>query len=413
MTRCPAERPLRSIIDRVLPGVSEATVALRERILQVCADPTANAVLIRGPVGVGKSTVARLIAFGKRIALLREDAARGLVEDLARFEAPGLIHTQTMSWYVEFAVTGLVDELAEAQLFGIGRQTATGVSEKPGVFEVASKGQGGDDRATALTGGIVFLDEIGDLSPTLQTKLLPVLAGAVYYRLGHEGLKEREQRFRGVTICASWKDLDSRSFRTDLLSRIASTTIPVPTATERRQDLPLIVDGITRGTKDWLAERLKEMEVAEPDLDKAYIDSLRRTARSFSQAEVQRLQEVDWSRFGELRGLTQVVRKVIVGARDLETALAELPDLRAQSGVERDNAADLLEALSRTTTSPTLGGRMRDVELLRRRALKGKVLSDPSAAAHLAHSLDTDAATVRKQARQLDRQRRRTVAGEG
>jgi DNA-binding NtrC family response regulator len=411
MTRCPAEAPLRSVIEHVLPGVSEATVRLREKVLNVCADPGADAVLIRGPVGVGKSTVARLIAFGKRIALLRQGAAQRLVDDLgSRLEGPGLIHTHAMPWYVEFPVTGLVEALAESQLFGIGERAATGVGAKPGVFEIASTCRGLDDLGKKLTGGVVFLDEIGDLSPSLQVKLLPVLAGSVYYRVGLEGHQDSELRFTGVTLAASWKSLDASTLRPDLLSRIAGTTVVVPSTTERLADLPAIVGTIAQGAKDRLRERFAGIGATEPDLDRTYLDSLRKAPRSISSGEIRRLQAVDWSRHGELRGLAQVVRKVLVGDRDVEDALAELTDLSEQRAAERDHAAALLDELSLTTVSATLGGRVRDVELARRGALKRQVLSDPATAGRLARTLDSDPDTVRKQARQLDRRRRRATS---
>src|SRR5262249_34981244 len=155
----------------VLPGHAPATEELRGRIVRFCADPSARTLLLRGPVGAGKSTIARLIGYGKRIAPLRDQAARELVRDL-RFEGPGRIDGRSMPWYVEFTVTGLIEELACAQLYGIKRGAATGVEASPGVFEKAQKDRGGRlwDGAE-VTGGVVFLDEIGDLSPVLQSKL--------------------------------------------------------------------------------------------------------------------------------------------------------------------------------------------------------------------------------------------------
>jgi transcriptional regulator with AAA-type ATPase domain len=172
---CPAEAALTEVVQRVLPGRASATEELRARIVRFCADPSARTLLLRGPVGAGKSTIARLVSFGKRIAPLRERAARELVGDL-RFEQPGRIDMRSMPWYVEFTATGLVDELACAQLYGIKRGAATGVEGAPGVFERAQAGPNGEpwDGAT-ITGGVVFLDEIGDLSSFLQAKLLPVL----------------------------------------------------------------------------------------------------------------------------------------------------------------------------------------------------------------------------------------------
>jgi transcriptional regulator with AAA-type ATPase domain len=78
----------------------------------------------------------------------------------------------------------------EAQLFGTEKGAFTGATSAPGIFERASAGamtKGSEAAGAKLTGGVVFLDEIGDLAPKVQAKRLPVLSGGVFYRIGTEG----------------------------------------------------------------------------------------------------------------------------------------------------------------------------------------------------------------------------------
>src|SRR5262249_16960731 len=152
---------------------------------------------------------------------------------------PNRVDLRLIPWFVELALTGLVESLAEAQLFGVVRGAYTGADrDRTGVFEQASTGRAGRNRVGAgalLTGGIVFLDEIGDLSPSLQAKLLPVLSGAPFYRLGGEGNTDYEMVYRGAIIAASWRPLEHR-LRPDLLSRFGSHVIDVPAIAEREED---------------------------------------------------------------------------------------------------------------------------------------------------------------------------------
>ena len=98
-----------------------------------------------------------------------------------KFDGHNRLALRSMPWYVELTLTGLVENIAEAQLFGSLKGAYTGAVDRAGVFEQAIRGRspkGREPTASLLTGGVVFLDEIGDLSPVLQAKLLPVLSGA-------------------------------------------------------------------------------------------------------------------------------------------------------------------------------------------------------------------------------------------
>jgi hypothetical protein len=111
-----------------------------------------------------------VIALTKRLSPLRVAEAKRIVEDI-RYEGPNLIdRLWMMPWYVELSLTGLVDSIADSQLFGVAHKAFTDVAPRLGVFEKAASGGG---EGAGVTGGAVFLDEIGDLSPNLQMKLLP------------------------------------------------------------------------------------------------------------------------------------------------------------------------------------------------------------------------------------------------
>src|SRR5438552_4110485 len=93
----PALAVLSAALETLIPGISPSTQALRTQILDFSFDPTARTVFLKGPIGVGKSTMARIIAFMKRAALLTGEEARLLISNI-RFVAPGLIDEKLMHW---------------------------------------------------------------------------------------------------------------------------------------------------------------------------------------------------------------------------------------------------------------------------------------------------------------------------
>jgi DNA-binding NtrC family response regulator len=160
-------------------------------------------VLITGPSGTGKEVVSRTI----------HDA--------------GPRHLQP---FVAVNCAGIPDTLLESELFGYERGAFTGaVARKIGKFEAAS-------------GGTLFLDEIGEMSLTLQVKLLRVLQDGKFERLG--GNTEIQPDARVIT--ATNRDLlamvKAGTFREDLYYRIAVFTLHLPPLTERKGDIPILVE---------------------------------------------------------------------------------------------------------------------------------------------------------------------------
>jgi DNA-binding NtrC family response regulator len=182
-------------------GASPAIVRLRRLIDRV--GPSDQSVLIEGESGTGKELVAR--------ALLR---------------ASGRAHGP----FVTVNCAALPESLLESEFFGPEKGAFTGATAtKTGLFEEAD-------------GGTLFVDEIGELAPALQAKLLRVLEDGSFRRVG--SVKERTVDVR--VIAATNRDLAQSSaagkFREDLYYRINVLSLKVPPLRERVSDIPLLVD---------------------------------------------------------------------------------------------------------------------------------------------------------------------------
>ena len=166
------------------------------------ADTIAN-VLILGESGTGKELIAMAIH-----------------ENSSRNDGP----------FVVINCGGIPENLLESELFGYMKGSFTGAyADKPGLFEMAHK-------------GTIFLDEIGELSPFLQVKLLRVVQEKTFRRIG--GARDISVDVR--IISATNQNLEERvktgDFREDLFYRLNVIPVRVPPLRERKEDIPLLVN---------------------------------------------------------------------------------------------------------------------------------------------------------------------------
>jgi two-component system NtrC family response regulator len=131
---------------------------------------------------------------------------------------------------VKVSCAAIPETLLESELFGHEKGAFTGAAQRRiGRFEEAD-------------GGTIFLDEIGDLSPTIQVKLLRILQDKEFQRLGSNLSLKTDVR----VIAATHRDLEEAmkkgEFREDLYYRLNVISIPLPALRERREDIPLLID---------------------------------------------------------------------------------------------------------------------------------------------------------------------------
>jgi two-component system NtrC family response regulator len=183
-------------------GRMQEVLALAKRVA-----PSDATVLIRGESGTGKELIARAIHFNS-----------------PRASGP----------LVNLNCAALPEQLLESELFGHEKGAFTGaVAQRKGRFEQAD-------------GGSIFLDEIGDLSPALQVKLLRVLQEREFERVGGN----RTLTVNVRVLAATHRDLERAmregTFRDDLYYRLNVVTVQIPPLRERREDIPLLLDHFLR-----------------------------------------------------------------------------------------------------------------------------------------------------------------------
>ncbi|MFA5467485.1 MAG: sigma-54 dependent transcriptional regulator [Sphaerochaetaceae bacterium] len=190
---------LREFLDDGLVGNSPAMRKIKEIIARVADSP--SIVLITGESGTGKEVVARQL--------------HGIS---SKADGP----------FVAINIGGVPENLLESELFGYEKGAFTGAyGRKIGMFELAS-------------GGILFLDEIGDMPLALQVKMLRVIQERKIYRLGGNTPIPINARI----VAATNKNLEEKvkegSFREDLFYRLNVVRIELPPLRERKEDIPIL-----------------------------------------------------------------------------------------------------------------------------------------------------------------------------
>jgi transcriptional regulator with GAF, ATPase, and Fis domain len=241
------------------------------------AAPTDSTVLIEGESGTGK-----------------ELAARALHRNSPRASKP----------FLAINCAAIPETLLESDLFGHERGAFSGaVSLKRGRLEVAD-------------GGVVFLDEIGELAPTLQVKLLRVLQEREFERVGGMHPIKVDIRIIAATNCNLDQAVRDGSFRQDLYYRLAVLKITMPALRDRREDIPMLV-------RHFVQKHAKRCKVkARP---------ISREAQAF-------LVNYDWP--GNVRELENAIERALV----LASSDVILPEDLPESLLERPPLPEMIEA---------------------------------------------------------------------
>ncbi len=277
-------------------GTSAAMLEVFRLLEKVCnSDST---VLINGESGTGKELVARAIHYNG-----------------PRKEKPFVVQN----------CSAFNDNLLESALFGHVRGSFTGaLRDKKGLFEVAD-------------GGTFFLDEVGDMSPALQVKLLRVLQEGNFMPVG--GTQNRQVDVR--VIAATHKDLSQMvrkgEFREDLFYRINVIRVQVPPLRDRKDDMPILIDHFMR-------KHRREGQ----------------RTRSLSPETLACMQAYAWP--GNIRELENEIERLLVLGGDDEVIAADLLSARI-----REAAATSLPNAMSTRLPANLVGKLNDaVEQLER-----------------------------------------------
>jgi DNA-binding NtrC family response regulator len=243
-------------------------------------------VLLLGESGTGKELVARAIH-----------------ERSPRIERP----------FVPIHCGALPREVLESELFGHEKGAFTGaVNSKPGLIELAD-------------GGTLLLDEIGDMEPDSQVKLLRVLETGRFFRVG--GTRPRRVDVR--LVAATNRDLaaamKSGQFREDLFYRINTITVLLPPLRDRREDVALLAQHFLETNANYGLKRL-------------------------SPAALTALEGYDWP--GNVRELLHVIQRGVILCKGDEITPADLPPEIA--GRANAPAATAMVAGSASSGAPTL-----------------------------------------------------------
>ncbi|MBT3223316.1 MAG: sigma-54-dependent Fis family transcriptional regulator [Proteobacteria bacterium] len=184
-----------------LIGTTPAMLSLYEDVAAV-ADTSAT-VLLQGPTGTGKELLAQAIHYRSR---------------------------RTHGHFVRVNCAAIPEALLESELFGHEKGAFTGaIRQHRGKFEQAD-------------GGTLLLDEIGEIDPFMQVKLLRVLENGEFARVGGTGHITADVRVIASTNKDLAKEAQKGRFRKDLFYRLNVVALLVPALRQRREDIPLLVD---------------------------------------------------------------------------------------------------------------------------------------------------------------------------
>ena len=282
------ERELNLLRERVARRAASkqfvASSAPMQDVLELAARvaPLDTTVLLSGESGTGKEFIVRMIH-----------------DESPRAEGP----------FVSINCAALTETLLESELFGHVRGAFTGaVRDKAGLFEVA-------------TDGTLFLDEVGEVAPTVQAKLLRALQEREIRRVG----AERTIKVNARVVAATNRDLRAAVaagvFREDLYFRLGGFVITVPPLRDRREDIPLLVHDFVRRA----AQRVKK------------------EVQAVSSDALTAMMRYPWP--GNVRELEHAIERAVIVARGTTIRPRDMPPEISQKVHQRvpDDSLDLHE----------------------------------------------------------------------
>ncbi len=293
------ERLKRTLKERwVFHGLVGVSSSMKEVVGQIRdIAPYDSTVLILGESGTGKELVARAI----------------------HAESP-----RAAKPFVTVNCSAYSESLLESELFGHVRGAYTGADrDRPGRFETAE-------------GGTVFLDEVGDISPKIQVKLLRVLQEREVERVGENKARKVDVRIVAATNKDLHKEVREGRFREDLFYRLNVLTLRLPPLRERKEDLPALIDFLLK--RACLRTGKDVVTVAED--------------------AIEALQAHGWP--GNVRELENVLESAVVRCHNGEVHKADLPaGFGGEQGPEGPGHMDRVRsALHRAAGSVTLAARL-------------------------------------------------------
>lgn len=242
------QQELKNRIGKVeIIGKSKPIQEMLKLVIKVA--PSDSTVLITGESGTGKELIARSIH-----------------QLSPRYQKP----------FVTVDCGALVETLFESELFGHVKGSFTGaVATKYGRFEIAN-------------GGSIFFDEIGNIGPSIQAKLLRVIQEREINRVGSSQVIKVDVRIIAATNKDLWKEVKEGNFREDLLYRLQVVPISLPPLRERKEDIPLLAEYI---------------------MEKFY-KKMKKPKKTISRQAMDKLCQYNWP--GNVRELENTIERAII-----------------------------------------------------------------------------------------------------
>lgn len=256
-----------------------------QRLLEIAETvaPTDSTVLIQGESGTGKELIA------KRIHQLSK-----------RMDKP----------FVEVNCGALPESLLESQLFGHEKGSFTGaVHRQVGLFEIADQ-------------GTIFLDEVGEMSPDMQVKLLRVLQFREFRRIGGSQLVKVDVRVIAATNKELKIEVEQKLFRSDLYYRLNVISLEVPPLRERLEELPALVE--------IFAERISREQ--------------RAPRKHFTPEAIGELQKYRWT--GNVRELENSIERLILLSKKETVEASDLEEHLGKSSIGLEGSPTFLPSLT-------------------------------------------------------------------